>query len=290
LQGMPRAERDSLPGIDAARAEILVPGAIVLEQVLRLADASAITLSDYGVREGLVTDYLRRHAREVSTISSASDLRMRSVLGLLARFDPDGRHARHVAHLALQLFDALAPRHRLGAPEREWLHFAALLHDLGSAVAYDGHSQHSAYVIRNGGLRGLTGEEVEVVATVARYHGAARPRRRRGEAYAATGRGRRELAALPAKRRQRGPTGSLETRDVKLPLLSPRGHECDQLRAVVQPTEARLPAPQRRHPLRGTGSGPRPARGPDCFLRVAPALEREPGEVQRLDAAVCERC
>ena len=185
LQGMPRAERDSLPGIDAARAEILVPGAIVLEQVLRLADASAITLSDYGVREGLVTDYLRRHAREVSTISSASDLRMRSVLGLLARFDPDGRHARHVAHLSLQLFDALAPRHRLGAPEREWLHFAALLHDLGSAVAYDGHSQHSAYVIRNGGLRGLTGEEVEVVATVARYHGAARPRCRRDEVYAA---------------------------------------------------------------------------------------------------------
>jgi len=185
LERMSFVERRALPGIDEARAEILVPGAIVLEQVLRLADAKSITLSDYGVREGLVIDWLRRHARELSTIESASDLRMRSVLGLLGRFDPDGRHARHVALLSLQLFDGLGPWHGYGPREREWLQFAALLHDLGSAIAYDGHSQHSAYVIRHGGLRGLTAEEVEVVAAVARYHGGGRPRKRRDEGYAA---------------------------------------------------------------------------------------------------------
>jgi exopolyphosphatase/guanosine-5'-triphosphate,3'-diphosphate pyrophosphatase len=185
LEGMSQAERAALPGIDEARAEILLPGALVLEQVLRLTDASSITLSDYGVREGLVVDWLIRHARELSTIESASDLRLRSVLGLLARFVPDERHARHVAFLSLQLFDGLRSRHRLGEREREWLHFAALLHDVGSTVAYDGHSQHSAYVIRNGRLRGFTAEEIEVVATVARYHGGARPRRRRDEVYAA---------------------------------------------------------------------------------------------------------
>ncbi len=185
LEHMPRAERERLPGIDAARAEILLPGAIVLEQVLRLANARSITLSDYGVREGLVTDWTRRHARELTTLESAEDLRMRSVLGLLARFDPDGRHARHVAMLSLSLFDALAPAHDLGLREREWLQFAALLHDLGSAIAYDGHAQHSAYVIRNGGLRGLTAEEIEIVASIARHHGATRPRRGRDEAYAA---------------------------------------------------------------------------------------------------------
>src|SRR5262249_36982404 len=138
LESMPRAEREHLPGIDAARAEILVPGAIVLEQVLRLADASAITLSDYGVREGLVTDFLRRAARGVPPLPPARPPRRRGVLGPPAPFAPGGRHARHVAHLSLQLFDALAPWHRCGAHEREWLHFAALLHDLGSAIAYDG--------------------------------------------------------------------------------------------------------------------------------------------------------
>jgi exopolyphosphatase/guanosine-5'-triphosphate,3'-diphosphate pyrophosphatase len=185
LEQMPCAQRERLPGIDAARAEILVPGAVVLEQVLRLTGADGITLSDYGVREGLVTDWLRRHASELQTVEGAEDLRLRSVLRLLARFDADGRHARHVAHLSLRLFDELRPWHGLGVREREWLHFAALLHDVGSTVAYDGHVQHSAYVIRNGGLRGLTAEEVDVLALVARYHGGSRPRRRRDDAFAA---------------------------------------------------------------------------------------------------------
>jgi exopolyphosphatase/guanosine-5'-triphosphate,3'-diphosphate pyrophosphatase len=185
IEVMPREEREGLPGIDAARAEILVPGAIVLEQVLRLADARSITLSDYGVREGLVTDWIRRHAQELSTLEAAGDLRMRSVLGLLARFHPDSGHARHVAALSLRLFDEFQRWHGLEAREREWLHFAALLHDLGSAVAYDGHAQHSAYIIRNGGLRGLTAEEIDIVASIARHHGGSRPRRRRDEVFAA---------------------------------------------------------------------------------------------------------
>ena len=188
LERMPRADRERLPGIDEARAEILVPGAIVLEQVLRLADARAITLSDFGVREGLVTDWTRRHAQELSALEAAADLRLRSVLGLLARFDAEGRYARHALHVAAlsqQLFDALARWHELGGREREWLQFAALLHDVGSAVAYDGHAHHSSYVIRNGGLRGLTAEEIAIVSSIARHHGGARPRRKRDEVYAA---------------------------------------------------------------------------------------------------------
>jgi len=184
LERMPLAQRERLPGIDQMRAEILLPGALVLEQILRLSGLRGITLSDYGVREGLVTDWLRRHAAELHTIESGGDLRLRSVLGLLARFQHDDRHPRHVAMLSLQLFDALRPWHNLGVREREWLHFAALLHDIGSTVAYDGHARHSAYLIRQAGLRGLTADEVALVALVAQHHGAARPKKKREPAYA----------------------------------------------------------------------------------------------------------
>ncbi|MCE9626702.1 MAG: HD domain-containing protein [Candidatus Eisenbacteria bacterium] len=184
LERMPRAQRERLTGIDEARAEILVPGAIVLEQVLRLSGMRSITLSDYGVREGLVTDWLRRHAQELPALDAASDVRLRSVLGLLARFARDDRHPQHIAALSVQLFDALRSWHGLGVREREWLQFAALLHDIGSSVAYDGHARHSAYLIRQGGLRGLTASEIELVALVAQYHGAARPRKKRDSVFA----------------------------------------------------------------------------------------------------------
>lgn len=183
LEHMTLAQRERLPGLDSKRAEILLPGAIVLAEVMERTDAPAITLSDYGLREGLVTDWLLKHAREVTTIGRGDDLRLRSALGLLARFGTDSTHPEHVAALSLALFDGLEREHELSAKARDLLHVAALLHDVGAAIGYDGHGRHSYYVIKNGSLRGLSAEEVEIVANVARYHGKGRPRKR-DESYA----------------------------------------------------------------------------------------------------------
>ena len=43
-------------------------------------------LSDFGLREGLVLDWLANHRQEVSTLEQVVDLRMRSVLALLGDF------------------------------------------------------------------------------------------------------------------------------------------------------------------------------------------------------------
>lgn len=177
LQRMTLEERVTLPGIDARRAEIIIPGAQVLLHLLEELGAEGITLSDHGVREGLVTDYLAFHAHEVS-LDQVQDVRTRSVLQLLQKFHTDQKHPRHVAGLSLALFDGLRRQHRLGDDSRALLHSAALLHDVGAVIGYDGHAEHSAYVIRHGNLLGFQPEEVEVVASVARYHGKARPRRR----------------------------------------------------------------------------------------------------------------
>jgi exopolyphosphatase/guanosine-5'-triphosphate,3'-diphosphate pyrophosphatase len=178
LVRMPLAEREKLQGLDAKRAEIIVPGALVLLHVLDQVEAEAVILSDYGVREGLVTDYIGFHAAEITRLATVEDLRLRSVYALLDRFHADGAHPRHVARLALQLFDALRTAHKLPDEARTLLHYAALLHDIGSVIGFDGHAVHSAYVIRHGNLRGLTAREVGVVANVARYHSKAKPRKR----------------------------------------------------------------------------------------------------------------
>ena len=181
IQQLDLPAREKLPGLDPRRAEIIVPGAVVLLHVLETLDADEITISDFGVREGLVMDYLTSHTREVRTLGNVEDLRMRSVLQLLQKFQPEERHlrhARHVARLSLALFDGLRTRHGLGNEARDLLQFAALLHDAGAVVGYDRHAEHSSYVIRSGSLRGLSADEVEMIAIVAQYHGKARPRKR----------------------------------------------------------------------------------------------------------------
>ena len=178
LSRMTIAQREKLPGIDARRAEIILPGAMVLEHVLSEAGLDGITISDFGVREGLVTDYIANHAAEVKELGPIEDLRLRSVVQLLRKFGPSGPHPEHVAKLALALYDGLAEAHRLPPAMRELLHYAALLHDVGSVIGYDLHAEHAGYIIRHGHLRGFTAEEVAIVAVVARYHGKGRPRKR----------------------------------------------------------------------------------------------------------------
>jgi exopolyphosphatase / guanosine-5'-triphosphate,3'-diphosphate pyrophosphatase len=198
LQRMSIEERERLPGVDARRAEILIPGALVLLHVLETLGVDGITLSDYGVREGLVTDYLSFHAQEISTLDQVADVRMRSVLQLLHKFHADEKHPRHILGLSLALFDGLAKSHRLGGDSRALLECAALLHDVGAMIGYDRHAEHSAYIIRHGNLLGFQPEEVEVVANVARYHGKARPRKRDAEFRALDKTRRREVRWLSA--------------------------------------------------------------------------------------------
>jgi exopolyphosphatase/guanosine-5'-triphosphate,3'-diphosphate pyrophosphatase len=91
--------------------------------------------------------------------------------------DEEPEHSAHVARLALQLFDALAPLHHLGDDAREYLEAAALLANVGLFIAHSRHHLHSYYVIRNSErLLGFTDTEIEMIALVARYHRKSAPK------------------------------------------------------------------------------------------------------------------
>jgi exopolyphosphatase/guanosine-5'-triphosphate,3'-diphosphate pyrophosphatase len=91
-------------------------------------------------------------------------------LRLGRRYHFDESHGRKVASFATKLFDDLARVHGLEPRDRVLLFAAALLHDVGDFVRYEGHHKHSYYVIAHSDIMGLTPAEREVVANVARYH------------------------------------------------------------------------------------------------------------------------
>jgi exopolyphosphatase / guanosine-5'-triphosphate,3'-diphosphate pyrophosphatase len=179
-------ERSRIPGLDPRRADIILAGALILEQVMHETGAEALRFSDFALREGVLLDTWRRE--HGASLHHLSDLRRRSVMRLAEQMDEDRPHSAQVARLALELFDASAPRHGLGDDSREVLEAAALLANVGLFLSHAGHHKHSYYVIRNSELlTGFTDREIELIALVARYHRKSVPRRKHAEFAALDG-------------------------------------------------------------------------------------------------------
>jgi exopolyphosphatase/guanosine-5'-triphosphate,3'-diphosphate pyrophosphatase len=175
LGRMTLEERTRLPGLDARRADTILPGAMVLRAALELAGATEATLADGAVREGIVADYIATHRPGILMAEEFPDLRRRSVMALARRCQFDEAHAQQVARLALSLFDQMRTLHGLPESDGELLEFSALLHDTGMYISPDKHHQHSQYLIETNEMAGFSREEVEIIALTARYHRKAEP-------------------------------------------------------------------------------------------------------------------
>ena len=191
-------ERLKLPGIDAARADILLGGALVLERMCDALGIAELTISGYALREGALLDALSR--RRGAALHHLSDLRRASVTHLLEVCDEDPEHSLQVARLALQLHDLLAERLGLDDTDRELLEAAALLSNVGLFISHSAHHKHSYYVIRNSEhLSGFTDAEKEMIAQVARYHRKSAPSEDKHAEFAALDDGaRRRVRAMAA--------------------------------------------------------------------------------------------
>jgi exopolyphosphatase/guanosine-5'-triphosphate,3'-diphosphate pyrophosphatase len=179
--GLDLEHRLGMPGLDPRRADLIVAGSVLLDTILRRLGAEELTLCDLALREGLVLDYIRRNRRQIAQIDNIPDVRRRSTLELAERCSYYPEHSNQVARLALAVFDQTRGIHGLTEREREWLEYAALLHDIGGHISYSGHHKHSYYLIKNGDLRGFHPDEIEVMALVARYHRRGTPKRSHDE-------------------------------------------------------------------------------------------------------------
>jgi exopolyphosphatase/guanosine-5'-triphosphate,3'-diphosphate pyrophosphatase len=168
-------ERGRLPGIDARRAELLPAGAAVAEVLMEATGLRELTVSEWGLREGIIISTIGRHDR-VELSDDPRAIRRASVMSLCVRSRWPESHSRQVARLALEIFDSTRALHGLDAEDRELLELAALLHDIGEHVSRDGHARHSAYLIENGDLRGFSPVEIQMLACLGRYHVRGRPR------------------------------------------------------------------------------------------------------------------
>ena len=165
------AERQSIPGLRTDRADIILPGAMVLAAVMDRLGMDMVRISVNGLREGLFLERFWDHL----VYPVIPDVRRFSVLNMARSYGYQKAHANHVRYLAGRLFDQLVPLHGYGPVERELLDAASLLHDLGTLINYNDHHIHSQTLIINNGLAGFTGRETGLIALLTRYHRKGKP-------------------------------------------------------------------------------------------------------------------
>ncbi len=170
LSRLSRKEIAGLPPVDAARASSILAGAVLLRRLLAAAGSERLAVCDRSLRDGLVLATLGR------TAEPTGSSRRRQVERLARRVESVYAHSVQCARLAVRLFDVTMSIHGFGPREREWLEYAAMLHDIGYSVHHRRHQEHSRYLIANSGLEGFDPGELRLIALTAGYHRGRRPR------------------------------------------------------------------------------------------------------------------
>lgn len=166
------ASRYDLPYTEA---ETLVPALMIYQELLDATKAKTLVASYVSMRDGLLLELSRRlSGQQEQTLSQEA---VQSALAIAEKYKVNLHHARRVAASAVRIFDELQAEHGLGDRYRVLLETAALLHEVGSFVSTRAYHKHTFYLVTHSEIFGLTSEEVQIAAHVARYHrrGAPKP-------------------------------------------------------------------------------------------------------------------
>ncbi|CAI5958881.1 unnamed protein product [Closterium sp. NIES-64] len=174
--------RAKLPGLPEKRADVILGGAILLEEIFLAMGIEKMRVSPYALREGVIVDTL---SRTFTDFSITPDLRRSSVLKMAGKFNTGLRKesAKHCARLAQQILagmqtckmggsDCVSPMMALlDGNDFEVLEAATVLHYVGMFISHKGYHKHSYYLIKHSEqLLGYSPMEVEMIALLVRHH------------------------------------------------------------------------------------------------------------------------
>lgn len=168
---LPLAGRQNISGLRSDRADIILPGAMVIAVIMNRLKVDRLTVSTNGLREGLFFERFWQHLH----YPVVANVRRFGILNMARTYQYQKSHANHVRFLAGRLFEQLASLHGYGPAERTLLDAAAILHDLGTIISYHNHHKHSQTLIANSGLPGFSPREIALIALLARYHRTGKP-------------------------------------------------------------------------------------------------------------------
>ncbi len=158
-----RIGRLRLEGLNPRRKTTIAGGTAILSALFEALRIDVMRRSEGALREGLLYDFLGRIRDQ--------DVRARGVEALADRAHIDRQQAARVEQTGLALLAQVAASWGLDARNaRQFLSWAANLHEIGLDIAHNHYHRHGEYIVAHADLQGFSLPEQQVLATLVRSH------------------------------------------------------------------------------------------------------------------------
>ncbi|MDF1763461.1 MAG: exopolyphosphatase, partial [Oleibacter sp.] len=149
-------------GVRPDRRAVFIGGLAILRAVFDSLKLTHMLYSDGALREGALWDLTGR-AEQV-------DVRERTIKSLQERFYVDVAQSGRVEATALALFDGVGDSLKLPESSRDWLIWAARLHEVGLTIAHSGFHKHGGYLLQHSDMLGFTRQGQALLSFLVRNH------------------------------------------------------------------------------------------------------------------------
>lgn len=162
LCGMELDKKKRIKGVSSARADILPSALAAVRPFFARCGFTEMVISGSGLREGIMFNYAIPSTFE----KPISDVLTYSLKTLDKYYHCNENHVDQVLNLCIQLFKQLRVLHKFPRQYMRILKVAAMLHDSGTSIKYYDFQKHSAYIILNSSLYGISQREIVLAALV----------------------------------------------------------------------------------------------------------------------------
>lgn len=166
LRTLDPAKKKRIKGVPSSRADTLPSAQAAVNALLKLLKADGFTVSACGLREGLMFNYAMPSTQE----KPISDVLGYSLKTIVKYYSLNESHSEHVVNLSVQLFKQLRVLHKFPRQYVKILRVAAYLFNTGAKIKYYDYQKHSAYVILNSNIYGLSHRDIVLASFVVAVH------------------------------------------------------------------------------------------------------------------------
>ena len=151
-----------IKGLSSARADVFPAALAFIKAFVDHMNFDHIVASGSGLREGVIFNYAVPQTLE----KPISDVLGFSLHSMAMRMGLNIQHAEQSFNLCVQLFKQLRVLHKFPRAYVKVLRVATMLHDIGKTFKFYNHPKHTAYMILNSNLYGISHKDLVLAAYV----------------------------------------------------------------------------------------------------------------------------